>query len=75
MSETECATCNVVWEKPFLNHLFDEKHCLYCLMHSENESDRVFYCITYNRLNKTWLNSPEGKEYTKELKKKGEGII
>ena len=72
---TECATCDIEWLKPFLNHRFDEKHCLWCLIHSDNESDAKFYRITYERLNKTWLTTPEGKEYTKELKKKGEGII
>ena len=35
--ETNCATCNIEWVKPFLNHQYDEKHCLWCLMHADNK--------------------------------------
>ena len=72
--ETDCATCNVVWLKPFLNHQYDMKHCLWCLMHRDNE-EAEYYTKIYITLNDRWLNTPEGKEYTMELKKKGEGII
>jgi hypothetical protein len=63
LKETKCATCNVEWVKPFLNHQFDMKHCLWCLIHSDNE-EAEHYTEIYITLNDRWLNTPEGKQWS-----------
>ena len=48
--ETNCATCNIEWVKPFLNHQYDMKHCLWCLMHKDNDEAEE-YATLYVLLN------------------------
>tara|TARA_R100000388_G_scaffold94978_1_gene84704 strand:+ start:1739 stop:1963 length:225 start_codon:yes stop_codon:yes gene_type:complete len=71
--QTDCATCDIKWAVPFVNILFDKKHCLWCLMHSEKESVAKHWHAKYKKLKASWLKTPEGKKHAllvKSLKEK-----